>query len=636
MKQGNKIKFILINLLFLYFVCSLSYSQDAGTESNLSAGFGARAFGLGQAFTGLADDPTAVFWNPAGLEFVYQQTFTLFHTSLPEGTLYDFIGYTYPTLNLGTFGAGIGRIGTGDIPQRDLQDNDLETSCSWEEYQGFFSYAKKLPWDLTPGITMRVIRRAWNNLVLDGNLVDIGVGLDLGLMYKPQFFTTPLLKDWSFGLNVKNLFTPQVKEGITIDELPLSIRFGILRKIRFIGGGNNVNFLMDFNYSEKRDLRIHFGSEYCFRELGMLRAGYNGSSVSFGAGMQYNIFQIDYAFGNSGYSDYFPAVHRISLSFNFGLTRDDLFEIAEAERIAKEERIIAEMREADKRKFVSEHLAKAESYFEEDKYLDAIVEYQQVIGQDPFHMRASAMLDSSNALLQKQFNDQQTLAVQQALDKDRAESDRLFVQEHFDKGLLCLDKKQFTESLIEFNIALERDSGNETILNAISTTKRRLSEEINGLVRQSRREFQNKNYSEALRLLADARLLGADNAKIRTEVETLTQRIKLQENIHQGLLFYDIGEYDKALQVFEEALRIDPENSLVKQYYEKSKIETIGTAEKMDPETERLYLEGVDKFVKGKYQQAIDIWEKILIKHPYNKKVLSAIKNTRDRLKNME
>jgi putative transposase len=103
---------------------SFAQSGQGGTESNLSLGFGARAFSMGRAFTALSDDPTAVFWNPAGLEYVYQQSATFFHTSLFEGANYDFLGYAFPTLNLGTFGVGVGRIGIGGIKQRDIFNTD--------------------------------------------------------------------------------------------------------------------------------------------------------------------------------------------------------------------------------------------------------------------------------------------------------------------------------------------------------------------------------------------------------------------------------------------------------------------------------------------------------------------------------
>ncbi len=632
--RSDFIKIICPAFLIVLLATQMNYAEEgqAGTESNIKMGFGARALGLGQAFTAMADDPTAVFWNPSGLEFVHQQSVTFFHTTLFEGTMYDFLGYAYPTLNLGTFGIGVGRIGTGNVTQRDILGNDLG-NFTFEEYHGFFSYAKKLPWDFTGGLSVRVIRRGWNSLQEEGDLVDTGVGLDFGMMYKPQIFTSVLLRDWSFGLSLRNLFAPQVNEGEAIDEFPLTVRLGILRKLYLMGEGNRLNFLMDFDYSEKRDLLLHFGLEYRFREMGMLRAGFDGKGLTFGAGTQYSIFQIDYAFGSSPYADVFSSVHRFSLSVNFGRNRDEMFEIVAAEQKAEEERIIAEIREADRQRYIAEHLKQGEEYFEEERYLDAMVEYRQVLLQDAYNNRARVMIDSSEALLQKEFDERQSSAVQQALDKDRAESDRAFVTEHFEKGRNYLQNNQFTEALIEFNIALERDPDNETIINAINTTERRISEETSRLIQQGRREFQAGNYSEALRLLGDARILGGDDAEIQREIATLAERIRLTENIQRGLELFDIGEFQQALSIFEEALNVDPDNELVRQYYERAKIETAGDQEKMSPEAEKRYLQGVDKFLLGKYGEAIEIWEKILQDYPYNKKVLTAIRGARERLK---
>jgi len=134
--------------------------------------------------------------------------------------------------------------------------------------------------------------------------------------------------------------------------------------------------------------------------------------------------------------------------------------------------------------------------------------------------------------------------------------------------------------------------------------------------------------------LADARLLGADGAQIQNEVETLASRIRVQENIQQGLLLYDVGNYAEALKILEEALTLDPNNNLVKQYYDRTKTETLMSQEEMDPETEKKFLEGVNTFLSGKYTEAIDIWEEILEEHPYNKRVLESINNAKERLKN--
>ena len=56
----------------------------------------------------------------------------------------------------------------------------------------------------------------------------------------------------------------------------------------------------------------------------------------------------------------------------------------------------------------------------------------------------------------------------------------------------------------------------------------------------------------------------------------------------------------------------------------------------MDPDTERRYLEGVEKYMLGRYSEAIEIWEAIEKEHPYNKKVLEAINAARERIKRSE
>ncbi len=583
-------KILLILAISLWVIQAQAQDEQGGTESNLDYGFGARAMSLGHAFTALADDPTAVFWNPAGLEYIYRQSFSLFHSTLFEGTLYDFAGYAYPTLHLGTFGFGIARIGTGDVQHRGI-DKVIINTISWEEYHGFFSYAKKLPWDITAGLTLRGVRRAWTNL---GGEVDMGIGLDFGLLYRPQIFSSVLLRDWSVGLNVRNLFAPQVNEGVAIDEFPLGVRLGFARKLYLFEGGNQLHILFDLDYSQLRDLRFHFGTEYNFRGYGMLRAGFDGSHPTFGAGMQYSIFQIDYAFGMPFEADYFTSMHRFSLSFNFGMNRDQMQVLANAERKAEEERLIANIREADRQKFIAEHLKSANKFFGEGKYLDAIVEYQQVITQDAFNKRATVMLDSSEVLLQRVRDEEQNLAVKNALDTERAEVNRSYIEEHFNKGRFNLEKKQFTEALIEFNMAREKAPQEASILAAIQTTQRRMTEETNRLVQQARQEFRIGNYAKALGLLGDARLLGGDDQAIQVEIETLSQRIKLQEEIQKGMSLFDIGEFEQAASIFEEALKLNPESKLAKQYFEKSKIETVGKTEPLDPAAESRYLQGVD------------------------------------------
>lgn len=634
-KSKSILLYVTILVAGLTSLCPAKDDGQAGLESNFHLGFGARALSMGRAFTAVADDPSAIYWNPAGLELVYQQSFTFFHAPLYEGGSFSFISYTFPTLNIGTLGFAIGRIGIGDVPNRGTDQYLIDNNASMDEYQGFISYAKKIPWNITSGITIRIVRSGFsgtNNVIYQGNYIDYGVGFDMGFMYTPEGFTSKFLQDWNFGLNIRNLFSPQIKTAEDVDTYPLSIRFGILRKLYFSNGGNNINVMLDFDYSQGRDLFFNMGLEYKFKELGMLRAGIDGSTPTFGAGAKYSFMQIDYAFGGSKYSEILNPIHSVSLTFNFGLNRDELLEIVEEKRRAEEARVIAEIREADRQKFIAEHMKNADGYFENSEWLDAIVEYQQVISQDPFNNRAQIMIDSADVQLQAQFDARQNQAIEEALDKERAEINQQFVNERFERGRLLLEQKLYTEALIEFNRALERAPGDETIIGAITTTRRRLNQEITNLLQASRREYQGGNYSEALRLITDARLLGGDNAEIQNEIEILNQRYKLAQKIQQGLGLYEIGEYDQALQIFEQAMSIDPSDELLRQYYEKTKVETEGKTEELPSDVERRYLEGVDKFLKGKYQEAITIWEEIRKEYPYNKKIIKAIEGAKERM----
>jgi tetratricopeptide (TPR) repeat protein len=367
--------------------------------------------------------------------------------------------------------------------------------------------------------------------------------------------------------------------------------------------------------------------------MGTVRLGYNGGAVAFGAGVEYSMFQIDYAFGNSSTEGLLDPTHRISLTVNFGMNRDEMFEIVEELRRLEEERIISEIREADKQRYVAEHLQQADDYFTNNQYLDAIGEYQNVISVDPFNQQANVMLDSAKSRLDQVIAAQRESAIQLAVDKERTEADLRFIDEHYNRGRLLLDQKQYTEALIEFNIAQERAPENQIVSDAIQTTQRLMRADLNALVQRARREFQNQNYSEALRLLSEARLLSSDDRQVKKEVDTLVERVKLQENIQKGLMLYDIGNYEDALSIFENVLERDPTNQFIKQYYTKSKIEALSETESLEPESERKYLEGVDRFLLGKYSEAIGIWEDILTKHPYSKKVLEAIEGARERLK---
>lgn len=67
---------LLLLLVFQSLPAYAQYSDDALRFSSIGFGVGSRAIGMGGAYIGVADDYSAVFWNPAGLAQMRRLEFT--------------------------------------------------------------------------------------------------------------------------------------------------------------------------------------------------------------------------------------------------------------------------------------------------------------------------------------------------------------------------------------------------------------------------------------------------------------------------------------------------------------------------------------------------------------------------------
>jgi hypothetical protein len=73
----------------------------------LKIGVGAKAVGLGEAFTAVADDPSALFWNPAGITNLPRREAYVSHTEWVADIGYDYAAYVTPLPYFGGISAGI-------------------------------------------------------------------------------------------------------------------------------------------------------------------------------------------------------------------------------------------------------------------------------------------------------------------------------------------------------------------------------------------------------------------------------------------------------------------------------------------------------------------------------------------------
>jgi long-subunit fatty acid transport protein len=96
-------------ILFLFAGTSFSqYKEDAYRLSYLGTGIGARALGMGTAFTGIADDFSAAYWNPAGLGQIEKNEISGGLSQFSYGNDNTFLGnkksFSSSSTNLDNFG----------------------------------------------------------------------------------------------------------------------------------------------------------------------------------------------------------------------------------------------------------------------------------------------------------------------------------------------------------------------------------------------------------------------------------------------------------------------------------------------------------------------------------------------------
>jgi len=209
-------KKIYTAVALLLFSFSAFAQNPLYSNEFLKIGVGGRALALGNAHTAIANDVTAGFWNPAGLNHVKSDfQVGVMHNEAFAGIIkYDYLGFAYPFVannRKRVLGLSVIRMGVDDIPntlklfEEDGQINyDNVTAFSVADYAGIISYAQTLNFASKEG------GFNWNRVGIGGNLKIIhrkvgdfanawGFGVDLGAQYNT--------KNGSLGLAFKDITT---------------------------------------------------------------------------------------------------------------------------------------------------------------------------------------------------------------------------------------------------------------------------------------------------------------------------------------------------------------------------------------------------------------------------------------------
>ncbi len=603
--------YILVMVAVVWFYNGAAMAGDAGQESPFSVGVGARALAMGGGFTSLADDASAVFYNPAGLAALQYQEVSFMHMALFEGTICDYASWAYPVLLLGGFAAAYMRIGTGDIIKRsgfvELGSFDYSTS------QFLISYGRRLHGGLALGLSLKVV-----NQTLDV-YSDYGVGFDFGM-------TTSLYKNLSAGVIIRDMIPASIKLDTTSELTPLSVVGGLsLKRIKLT---EKVDLTASFELEkvENRSTKVHTGAEAVFDGAYALRAGYDRDNFSFGAGLAYRRLKIDYAYK---FLDYVDDSHRFSLSFLIGPS------VSEQERRkqqAEQKRGIVLLTDERRRQFAF-YKEKADTFYDQFRLDSALTYYHRALAFEEHNAEVIGTIAVIENARRFQLERERRL--------HEIESElRRSIENYYAQAQSFLAKRYYAAALDMLDLIFDIDREHAGARRLRLEIEDAMTSEVTLNFEMARTAERNGQYLTAIEAYARILDLDPSNLQAQKAKRRAAQNLDLTQQLNQGIQLFRAGKYTQSRHLFRAVLAIDPSEPVALEYLKRID-QSLGpppTLEDMqkDKVTWQLYLDGLRHMRNKEYEKAIEAWEKVLRVYPNNSSTLDNLEQARLRLKSQE
>jgi hypothetical protein len=311
---------LLLPLAALLLLPGLAFGQakvgTAGAQF-LEIGVSARAVGMGEAFLGVADDASALYYNPGALSLLTKKEVIFTHVQYPAGIQYEFVGFVMPVPSLaGSFGAAFYALHTDNMPVTSYK-SPRGNGQTWtaRDYAMALSYSAGLTDRFSFGITVKHITQLLAVYKATGWAMDLGTYYDTGF------------RNFKICMAISN-FGPDMEFISEEYPLPIDFRFGTAIDVVQTENSRLVAAVQASHPNDNLE-KYNAGLEYSFNDMFALRfgkkfnydyydKGKNSVGLTFGAGAAFNLssyrLNVDYAYQDLGYLD---GVNRFTFGFRF-------------------------------------------------------------------------------------------------------------------------------------------------------------------------------------------------------------------------------------------------------------------------------------------------------------------------------
>jgi opacity protein-like surface antigen len=338
-KKMRKIILLLLPLLLISY--SSIIAQGVTKKGTTAAAFlgidvGPRAVAMGSSYVSVANDVSAMYWNPAGISKIDNFNAEFSNTKWIADLSFNYAGIVFPLEGIGNFGLNVTFL-TMDQIERTTIENPDGTGEMFDaaSYAFGLSYAKNLTDQFSIGFNVKYINERLYHVSSDGFAADVGARFETGLegltlgMSISNYGTKMQLdgRDLNFQTDVApNVSGNNQTIGAELQtdayELPLMFRVGVSMDV--LKGLGNSNLILSADALHPNDDReyVNVGGEYVFYDILSLRGGYKGlfaqnseQGISLGGGVHYTLLESVTFYFDYSYIDFgrFNAIHMFSV-----------------------------------------------------------------------------------------------------------------------------------------------------------------------------------------------------------------------------------------------------------------------------------------------------------------------------------
>jgi hypothetical protein len=275
----------------------------------LKIGVGARAAGMGESFAGIANDATALYWNPAGIVNIKSVDVAFSHSSWLGEMSHNFAGIVLPVSETDRLGLSMTSLSTSEQEVTTVSQPDgTGVFYSVNDLAIGLTYTRALTNRFSVGLTAKYIQQDAYNESASTFAIDLGTYLQTGFHNlviamnvsnfggNMQMDGRDLIVLTDINKSLGGEYNPDSRLKTEPWSLPLNFRVGLAMDV--VGGpesllpleGHRFTMAIDGNHPNDNNERLNIGGEYAFSETFFARAGYKVNydveHWTFGAGVR--------------------------------------------------------------------------------------------------------------------------------------------------------------------------------------------------------------------------------------------------------------------------------------------------------------------------------------------------------------